>query len=126
MAFLIVAALAASELAALHESAVALALDALVEVHDEEELGAAIASGAQLIGINNRDLRDFSIDVKRTSRLAAGVPAGVTLVSESGIASAEQLDALAREGVHAVLIGESLMTAPDPAAKVRELFAGVW
>jgi indole-3-glycerol phosphate synthase len=118
---LIVAALAASELAALHESALALGLDALVEVHDAEELSVAITSGAQLIGINNRDLRDFSVDVKRTLQLVAGVPDGVTLVSESGIASAEQLGALAAEGVHAVLIGESLMRAPDPEAALRSL-----
>jgi indole-3-glycerol phosphate synthase len=118
---LIAAALDPSELAALHEQAQTLGLDALVEVHDGEELEAALAIGAQLIGINNRDLRDFSVDVERTSRLAARVPAGVTLVSESGIASAAQLRELGAEGVHAVLIGEWLMRAPDAEAALREL-----
>jgi indole-3-glycerol phosphate synthase len=118
---LIVAALRPAELASLHERALALGLDALVEVHDAGELSVALACGAQLIGINNRDLRDFSVDVRRTSRLVAGVPEDVTLVSESGIASAEQLTALASEGVNAVLIGERLMRAPDPEAELRSL-----
>jgi indole-3-glycerol phosphate synthase len=120
---LIVAALAPAELAALHARAIALGLDALVEVHDAQELGTAISCGAQLIGVNNRDLRDFSVDVQRTSRLVAGAPQGVTLVSESGIASGEQLSALAGEGVHAVLIGESLMRAEDPEAALRSLLS---
>jgi indole-3-glycerol phosphate synthase len=118
---LIVAALSSAELAALHARALTLGLDVLVEVHDAEELGAALAAGAQLIGINNRDLRDFSVDLERTSRLVAGVPDDVTLVSESGIASAEQLATLAGEGVHAVLVGESLMRARDPEAALRSL-----
>jgi indole-3-glycerol phosphate synthase len=118
---LIVAALTPAELGSLHERALALGLDALVEVHDANELSVALASGAQVIGINNRDLRDFSVDVRRTSRLAPGVPEDVTLVSESGIASAEQLTALAKEGVNAVLIGEWLMRAPDPEAALRAL-----
>jgi indole-3-glycerol phosphate synthase len=120
---LIVAALAPAELAALHARAIALGLDALVEVHDAQELGTAISCGARLIGVNNRDLRDFSVDVQRTSRLVAGAPRGVTLVSESGIASGEQLSALAGEGVHAVLIGESLMRAEDPEAALRSLLS---
>jgi indole-3-glycerol phosphate synthase len=118
---LIVAALEPGELAALHARARELGLDALVEVHELRELELALEIGAQLIGINNRDLRDFSVDVDRTSRLAARVPAGVTLVSESGIASAEQLRVLDSEGVHAVLIGEWLMRAPKPEAALRAL-----
>jgi indole-3-glycerol phosphate synthase len=118
---LIVAALDRPRLASLHAAATELGLDALVEVHDRAELHAALGLGAELIGINNRDLRDFSVDVQRTSRLMADVPAGVAVVSESGIASAEQLLRLHEQGVQAVLVGESLMRAPDPEAALREL-----
>jgi indole-3-glycerol phosphate synthase len=120
---LIVAALDDETLADLHALAGELGLDALVEVHDEKELSRALAVGARLIGVNNRDLRDFSVDVGRTTALLGGMPDGVTVVSESGIASAEQLRALEREGVAAVLVGERLMRAPDPQAALRELLA---
>jgi indole-3-glycerol phosphate synthase len=118
---LIVAALPPQELADLRLRAHALGLDALVEVHDHDELAIALDVGADLIGINNRDLRDFSVDLARTSALLSAMPAGATVVSESGIARAEQVRALEREGVHAVLVGESLMRAPDPAAALRAL-----
>jgi indole-3-glycerol phosphate synthase len=120
---LIVAALERRELAALHDHARQLGLDALVEVHALDELEVALDIGAELLGINNRDLRDFSVDLERTARLAGEVPAGVTLVSESGIAEAEQLRALAAEGVHAVLIGESLMRSAEPEAALRALLS---
>ena len=74
-----------------------------------------------MVGINNRDLRDFSVDVERTERLLGEVPAGVTVVSESGIATAEQLRSLENAGVHAVLVGESLMRSADPEAALRAL-----
>jgi indole-3-glycerol phosphate synthase len=118
---LIVAALEDRELAALHERARELALEALVEVHDARELETALEAGAELVGINNRDLRDFSVDVERTSRLVREVPDGVAVVSESGIATAEQLRALAAQGVDAVLVGEALMRAREPEAALREL-----
>ncbi len=118
---LIAAALSDAELAALHAHALELGLDPLVEVHDGEELASALAAGAELIGVNNRDLRDFSVDVTRTSLLMRQVPDGVLVVSESGIASAEQVSALGREGVSAVLVGESLMRAEDPADALRAL-----
>jgi indole-3-glycerol phosphate synthase len=121
---LIVAALTQDELASLHEQAGTLGLDVLVEVHDREELTRAASVGARLIGVNNRDLRDFSVDVRRTSRLLGEMPAGAVVVSESGIASAEQLRVLEREGVAAVLVGESLMRASDPARTLTELLAG--
>lgn len=121
---LIVAALEQAELASLHEQASTLGLDVLVEVHDHEELTRAAHVGAQLIGVNNRDLRDFSVDVGRTSRLIGDMPAGATVVSESGIASPEQLRELEREGVSAVLVGESLMRAPDPQVALAGLLAG--
>jgi len=120
---LIVAALPRHELAELHAQALALGLDALVEVHDGEELAIALAAGAELVGINNRDLRDFSVDVTRTSLLVREMPDGVVVVSESGIASPEQVRTLGREGVHAVLVGESLMRADDPAAALRALLS---
>jgi indole-3-glycerol phosphate synthase len=120
---LIVAALSADEIASLHAHALALGLDPLVEVHDGEELASALAAGADLIGVNNRDLRDFSVDVTRTSLLMRQMPAGVTVVSESGIASAQQVRTLGAEGVSAVLVGESLMRAEDPAGALRSLRA---
>jgi indole-3-glycerol phosphate synthase len=118
---LIVAALDDRELASLHDSAGELGLDVLVEVHDREELLRALALGAEIIGINNRDLRDFSVDVARTERLMADVPAGMAVVSESGISTAEQLARLQERGVAAVLVGESLMRSPDPAMKLKTL-----
>ena len=110
---LIVAALEQEELASLHDCALGLGLDVLVEVHDRDELARAAQLGARLIGVNNRDLRDFSVDVGRTERLLAEMPAGTTVVSESGISKPEQLEQLERAGVAAVLVGESLMRAPD-------------
>jgi indole-3-glycerol phosphate synthase len=111
---LIVAALQPDELASLHDRARALDLDVLVEVHDRDELRTALGLGAELIGINNRDLRDFSVDVGRTTSLMGEIPSGVTVVSESGIVTAGQLRSLQEQGVDAVLVGESLMRSPDP------------
>ncbi len=118
---LIVAALTAAELASLHGAARAIGLDALVEVHDRDELRGALEVGAEIVGINNRDLRDFSVEVERTEALMDDVPAGVTVVSESGIAAAEQVWRLRERGVQAVLVGESLMRSADPAAALRAL-----
>jgi indole-3-glycerol phosphate synthase len=119
---LIVAALHADDLAVLHREARALDLDVLVEVHDEPELECALeVIEADVIGINNRDLTDFSVDLDRTFELLEDVPAGKTVVSESGIHTREQLDELERVGVDAVLVGESLMRAPDVEAAVRAL-----
>jgi indole-3-glycerol phosphate synthase len=118
---LIVAALDDSELTSLHEQARALGLDVLVEVHDSGELARAAAIGAEIIGVNNRDLRDFSVDVARTSRLLAKMPADVLVVSESGITTREQVEQLERQGVAAVLVGEMLMRAPDPGKTLAGL-----
>jgi indole-3-glycerol phosphate synthase len=118
---LIVAALEQGELASLYEAARALGLDVLVEVHDSEELQRALDVGADIVGINNRDLRDFSVDIERTERLMDAIPPEVTVVSESGIADEEQIVRLRARGVSAVLVGESLMRAADPVAALRTL-----
>jgi len=116
------AALHAEDIAVLHREARALDLDVVVEVHDEPELECALeVVDADVIGINNRDLTDFSIDLDRTFELLEDVPAGKTVVSESGIHSRDQLDELERVGVDAVLVGEGLMRAPDVEAAVRAL-----
>ena len=102
-----------------------LDLDSLVEIHDEEELLGALDVDADVIGINNRDLGDFTVDIQRTYELLSDVPAGKTVVSESGFSTREQLDELDRVGVDAVLVGETLMRAPDVEAACRELTGAV-
>src|SRR5204863_8110492 len=113
---LIAAALAQHELESLHRLAGELGLEALIEVHDGRELHAAMSVGPAIVGINNRDLRDFSVEVGRTERLAREVPAGMRVVSESGIGAPEQLVRLEALGVDAVLVGEALMRARYPRA----------
>ncbi len=98
-----------------------LDLDVLVEIHDEEELEIALDADAEVLGINNRDLRDFSVDLQRTFELLADVPAGKIVVSESGISTREQLEELEEVGVDAVLVGETLMRAQDIEAAIRGL-----
>ena len=118
---LIVAALRRRDLAELHEEARALDLDVLVEVHDDEELEKALEVDAAIIGINNRDLTDFTVDVDRTYELLSHVPTGKTVVSESGFHHRAEVEALERVGVDAVLVGEMLMRADDVEAAVRDL-----
>ncbi len=103
-----------------------LGLDALVEVHTEQDLTRALRRGTALIGINHRDLRTFEMDHDTTARLIPKIPHGTFIVAESGIQTHEETTRLLALGVHAVLIGESLMTAPSVTAKVRELFDGIW
>jgi indole-3-glycerol phosphate synthase len=118
---LIVRALDDEDLRNLYEEARSLDLDCLVEVHDAGELERALESGAEVIGINNRNLDEQSVDIATTFELMPDVPAGKTVVAESGISGREELEELDRVGVDAVLIGGALMTAPDPEAKTREL-----
>jgi indole-3-glycerol phosphate synthase len=118
---LVVGSLESDALASLYQEARALDLDALVEVHDGNELETALEIDADLIGINNRDLQDFSVDIAKTFELLADVPAGKTVVSESGIVHREQVEELERVGVDAVLVGETLMRAADPEGACREL-----
>jgi indole-3-glycerol phosphate synthase len=119
---LIAAALAPDALAALHSRAAALGLDALVEVHDEAELEVARHAGADLIGINNRDLRSFETDLAVTERLAPRLAgAGVVVVAESGIFTPDDVRRLEAAGADAVLVGESLMRAPDVGRALAQL-----
>ncbi len=118
---LIVAALDDDELAGLHELAGALGLDALVEVHDEAELQRALALRPRLVGVNQRDLRTFDVDGHRAAGLAPLIPEDVVAVAESGIAGADDARALAAAGYQAVLVGESLLKAPDRRRAVAEL-----
>jgi indole-3-glycerol phosphate synthase len=120
---LIVAALAESTLADLHALARELGLAALVEVHDRDELAAAVAIGAEIIGINNRDLSTLTVDPRRTFELLPLLPAGAASVAESGFSRADQLEQLADAGVSAVLIGEALMRSADIEAACRRLTA---
>ncbi len=122
---LIVAALSGTQLRALRELARGLGLDVLVEVHDPAELRVALDAGADLIGVNNRDLRDFSVEVERTFEMLTAIPEHVTVVSESGIGEPEQLVRLQEAGVAGVLVGESLMRAPAPEERLRELRGAV-
>ena len=118
---LIAALLDPSLLRDLAAEAAALSLDVLVEVHNEEELRAAIESGAPLLGINNRDLRTFEVSLATTELLAPLIPKGMPVICESGIDSLEQIRRVERCGIHVFLIGESLMRAPHPGKKLREL-----
>ena len=117
----IAAMLEPSLLRELRQQASELKLDSLIEVHTEKELLAAVDCGAELIGINNRDLKTFEVSLATTERLAPLVPAGKPALCESGIDSLEQIRHVERLGIHAFLIGESLMRAPEPGKKLREL-----
>jgi indole-3-glycerol phosphate synthase len=122
---LIAAALAPAELAELLALATELDLDALVEVHDETEAETAAGVGATLVGVNQRDLVTFEVDAARAERVAKVLPDGVTRVAESGIRDGDDVARLADVGYHAVLVGETLVTAPDPAAALGGLLGMV-
>ena len=118
---LIVDILSPSQLAELIDLGRTLGMTPLVETHDAAEIATAVAAGAEIIGINNRDLHTFVTDLATTESLAPLIPAGKIIVSESGISTPEDLARLEPLGVHAVLVGEALVTADDTAAKVRSL-----
>jgi indole-3-glycerol phosphate synthase len=118
---LIVATLAPDDLSALHAQAADLGLSVLVEVHDEPELEVALALGATIVGINNRDLKTLEVDTRRTFELLPRAAGHALIVSESGFSRPEQIDELARAGVDGVLIGEALMRSPDVEAACRAL-----
>ncbi len=118
---LIVSMLDADTLVSLKDLAESYGMQCLVEVHDEDEMSAAIEIGAEVIGINNRDLRTFHTTLDITDNLAHRAPSESILVSESGIRTREDLERVRRAGASAVLIGDALVSAPDPGAKLREL-----
>jgi indole-3-glycerol phosphate synthase len=120
---LIAVALSDAELAALGSLARELGMAALYEVHDETEVERVLAAGAEVVGVNQRDLRTFAVDTSRAVRVAAAIPSSVVKVAESGIDGPEDAAALAEAGFDAVLVGESLVRAPDPAAAVAALRA---
>lgn len=102
-----------------------LGLSALVEAHDEGEVTMAVKAGARILGVNNRNLKDFSVDTDNSRRLRERIPHNVLFVSESGISCAEDVANLREVGVDAVLIGEALMRAPDKKARLRQLRGGI-
>jgi indole-3-glycerol phosphate synthase len=118
---LIVAALSDDQLRDLQAVAATYGMEALVEVHDETELKRAVALEARIIGINNRDLRTFDVDLGTTEALAPLVPEGVVTVGESGVHTRADVLRLGEAGVDAVLVGESVMKQSDRAQAVREL-----
>jgi indole-3-glycerol phosphate synthase len=118
---LIVAALEDDAIRSLAATARGFGMDALVEVHDERELERALACGATLVGVNNRNLHTFEVDLGTTERVARDLPAGVTLVAESGVFSHDDVRRLEAAGASAVLVGEGLIVQPDRAAAVRSL-----
>ena len=118
---LIVAALSDLQLAELHALTTELGMSPLVEAHNEWEMERALRLGAKLIGVNNRDLKTFQVDLGTTARLAAMVDDDVILVAESGIFNAADAREMGRLGAQAILVGEALMKAPDTASLVREL-----
>lgn len=120
---LIVAALSRDELDALQREAAAAGLECLVETHSPPELETALAIGARVVGINNRDLKTFNVTLQTTLDMIGLVPEGVLVVSESGIATSDDVARLARAGVGAVLVGETLMRSDDPGAGLRRLLS---
>lgn len=118
---LIAAALPGEQLSLLLGLSRDLGMEALVEVHSERELGEALEAGAGMIGVNNRDLNTFRVDLKTTERLMPRIPPGSTRVSESGLHSPSDVAFVRAQGADAVLIGEELMSAPDPAACIKTL-----
>ena len=118
---LIVSMLEASDLRNLHALVHDLGMQCLAEVHDEGELDTALEIGATIVGINNRDLRNFKTEIETTERLAPSIPPDKTIVSESGINTPDHIRRVRDAGAHAALIGEALVTSGDPGAKLREL-----
>ena len=121
---LIAAILGESEMRRLREMAAGFGMAALVEVHNEDELAMALGSGAEIVGVNNRDLETFEVALDTSLRLAPRIPAGIVRVSESGIHSAQDVRLLRAAGFQAFLVGEHLMKSAGPAAALRELVAG--
>ena len=120
-AVLLIARVLGDGLTELVAAARSLAMDALVEVHHEKELDDALAAGATLIGVNHRDLTTFEVDPERTAKLVPLIPHECLVVALSGVSERREVEELEAAGAAAVLVGEALVTAPDPAVKIREL-----
>ncbi len=120
---LIAAVLDEREMRGLREQAELFGMAALVEVHDDAELEPALASGARIVGVNNRNLRTFEVTLETSLKLAARMPPNVLMVSESGIRSKDDIETLRAAGFRAFLVGEHLMKSPDPAAALQALRA---
>lgn len=120
---LIVSALGQDALRELLALTHSLGMNAVVEVHDEEELGRALEAGGRIIGINNRDLRTFEVDLNVSARLARMMPVGIIAIAESGISSGADIKRLRAEGVHVFLIGETFMKAADPGSELKNLIS---
>jgi indole-3-glycerol phosphate synthase len=120
-AVLLIARVLGDRLKNMYEGARALGMQSLVEIYDERDARWAVDCGASVVGINHRDLETFDVDLDRTRRLIPFLPSDTLIVSLSGVASRAEVDELAQQGAHAVLVGESLVRASDPAAKLREL-----
>jgi len=118
---IIVAALEDAQMAEIEDAALGLGMDVLVEVHDAEELDRALALKSRLIGVNNRNLKDFTVSFDRTYELVGRAPEGCTFVAESGLTSRADLDAMAQHGVRCFLIGESLMRQDDVETATRAM-----
>ena len=123
LALLIVAALTQNQLEALLDRAVSIGLTPLVEVHDEEEVERALAAGAELIGVNARNLKTLEVDRDTFARLAPRIPDDVVRVAESGVRDARDVFEYAKQGAHVVLVGETLVKGDDPRAAVADLVA---
>jgi indole-3-glycerol phosphate synthase len=122
---LIAAILTQVEMKALLDTAHSLGMAALVEVHNHDELKKALGVSPGIIGINNRNLEDFSVNLETTTKLLHFIPSGVVVVSESGIHSRDDVLRLQQAGVNAILVGEALVTSPDPASKIAELLGKI-
>jgi len=118
---LITSALESKQLHDLHDEANELGLDCLVEVHDEQEFAALDLKQVKIVGINNRNLSDFTVDITTTLRVASQIPKDITIVSESGISTRADIDHLTEHGIYTVLIGESLMRAESPGKELKSL-----
>lgn len=118
---LIAAALDAPQMRQFLAIAAEVGIDALVEVHDERELESALGAGATLIGVNQRDLVTFEVDHERAVRMGRSMPAGLVTVAESGVRGRDDAASLRAAGYRAVLVGEHLVTSPDPSAAIADL-----
>ena len=101
-----------------------LGLDCLVEVHDEDEIKRAVSAGAEIIGVNNRNLENLKVDVDNCLKLIPQIPKGIVIVAESGLKTHEDIRRIKDAGAHAVLIGETFMRSPDIGAKIKEVMYG--